>query len=737
MKTNKNLIAIVSVLLLFPVFIFTACVSEKKEKINFCEYVDPFVGTTYTGHTFPGATYPFGMMQPGPQTGNFEWKYCAGYRYEDEKIWGFSQNRLNGTGVPDMGDLLMMPFSGEPTVDFQSCFDKANEKAYPGYYSVKLTDHDVKVELTATPHVAMHKYLFGKDRQAVYIDFQSGSVGSQDAYNNRVVFSDVWIKDENTVVGHQIIRAWTRRQLFFVIKFDRPFVSVEDIEDGKNTKTPKKIFRFELGKNRALQAKVACSMVSVEGAEKNLETELNDWNFEEVRKNAENEWNKYLSRILVEGTVEQKKNFYTSVYHLLIQPNNIADADGSYRGATDSVAISPFGKYYSTFSLWDTYRAAHPMYTLLTPELTPDMVNTMLIHAETYGYLPIWALWGKETYCMIGNHGVPVVVEACLKNFPDIDRERAFRLIKKSLTEYHRKYSWKIYDKYGYFPFDLVPEESVSRTLECGYDDYCAAMLAEKLNKKEDNEFFIKRSCYYRNLFDPSTKLVRGKDSRGNWRTPFDTFHLSHAGTAGGDYTEGNAWQYTWHVLQDFEGLIELMGGKEAFAAKLDSVFVLNNKTEQSGFTGDVTGLIGEYAHGNEPSHHVIYLYSMIGKNDRTAELVREIFDKFYIPKPDGLCGNDDCGQMSAWYMFSAMGFYPVNPVSGDYIIGAPQLPEITIKLASGKQFTIIAENLSEKNKYVESITLNDTEVSDFIINYDQIMNGGTLVFEMTSKPSK
>ena len=723
------------ILLSLPVFIVTACVSGKKENINYCEYVDPFVGTTYTGHTFPGATYPFGMMQPGPQTGNFEWKYCAGYRYEDQKIWGFSQNRLNGTGIPDMGDLLMMPFSGEPAADFQSHYDKASELACPGYYTVKLTDHDVKVELTATPHVAMHKYRFGKDLQAVYIDFQSGSVGSEQAYDNRVVFSDIRIKDENTITGHQIVRAWTQRQLFFVMKFDRPFVAVEELEDGRNNKAPKKIFRFEPGKNRELHAKVAYSMVSVEGAEKNLEAELNGWDFDQVRKDAGKEWNKYLSKIQVEGSVEQKKNFYTSVYHLMIQPHNIADVDGSYRGATDSVAVSPFGKYYSTFSLWDTYRAAHPMYAILTPGLVPDMVNTMLIHAETYGYLPIWALWGKETYCMIGNHAVPVVVEACLKNFPGIDQERAYRLVKKSLTEFHRKYDWAMYDQYGYFPFDRVPEESVSRTLECGYDDYCAALLAKQLDREEDYAFFMKRSGYYKNLFDPSTKLIRGKDSKGNWRTPFDTYHLSHAGTAGGDYTEGNAWQYTWHIQQDIAGLIDLMGGKEAFTTKLDSVFVLENQTEQTGFTGDVTGLIGQYAHGNEPSHHVIYLYTMAGRNDRTAELVREIFDKFYLPKPDGLCGNDDCGQMSAWYMFSAMGFYPVNPVSGEYIIGAPQLPKVTIALPSGKQFTVIAKNLSEKNKYVKSVRLNNTEITGFILTYDQIMKGGALVFEMADTP--
>jgi predicted alpha-1,2-mannosidase len=361
----------------------------------------------------------------------------------------------------------------------------------------------------------------------------------------------------------------------------------------------------------------------------------------------------------------------------------------------------------------------------------------MLLHAETYGILPVWALWGKETYCMIGNHGIPAVAEACMKDIPGIDQERAYKAVKQSLTGYNRKYDWAIYDRYGYFPFDLVKEESVSRTLECGFDDYCAAQLARKLHKMEDYEFFMKRSAYYKNLFDPESKLVRGKDLQGQWRAPFDPFALSHAGTAGGDYTEGNAWQYTWHVLHDVAGLVDLMGGKEHFAAKLDSLFLLNNQSESDGFTGDVTGLIGQYAQGNEPSHHVIYLYSMIERNDRTAELIREVFDKFYHPKPDGLCGNDDCGQMSAWYIFSAMGFYPVNPVSGEYITGAPQLPEATIHLSAGKTFTIEARNLSTVNKYVQSVTLNGKPLENFIVKHSDILKGGKLVYEMTANPHK
>jgi predicted alpha-1,2-mannosidase len=708
---------------------FSSCCKETKSLL---QYVDPFVGTTYTGHTFPGAVYPMGIMQPGPNTGNFGWKYCAGYKYEDPTIWGFTQNHLNGTGIPDMGDILMMPFSGIPRDDFKSTFSKETEKASPGYYTVDLTDHSVTVELTTTPHVAIHRYRFKKENAGLYIDFQYGNADSEDLYNTRVLYANLKTEDRQTISGQMRVTHWVERDLFFVVRFDRPFLWADTLPGDPRNKAPKIVYHFE--NNTELNVKVSISMVSVEGAKKNMEAELAHWNFDKVKKDAENAWEKLLSRAVAEGTEEQKKNFYTSMYHLYIQPSNIADVDGRYRGANDSVALSPTGKYYSTFSLWDTFRAAHPLYTILSPELVPDMINSMLLHAETYGRLPVWTLWGKESDVMIGNHGVPPVVEACLKEIPGIKQEKAYQAVKKSLTEKHSKYDWEMYDKYGYFPFDLVVEESASRTLECGYDDYCAALLAKKLGKEEDYKFFMKRSGYYKNLFDPESQLMRAKNSGGQWRTPFDKYHLSHAGTAGGDYTEGNAWQYTWHVLQDVDGLMDLMGGKEAFSVKLDSLFTLDAKTEQEGFTGDVTGLIGQYAQGNEPSHHVIYLYTLAGKRDRTAELLREVFDRFYKPKPDGLCGNDDCGQMSAWYIFGAMGFYPLNPASGEYVLGAPQLPKVTLKLPNNKTFTVIANHLSEANKYVKSVRLNDVEISNSIITHAQIIEGGALIFEMTDK---
>ncbi|MDR1683070.1 MAG: GH92 family glycosyl hydrolase [Candidatus Symbiothrix sp.] len=709
-----------------------ACNSPKETDV--LQFVDPFIGTAYTGHTFPNATYPFGMVQPGPQTGNYDWAYCSGYVYEDSLIWGFSQTRLSGTGCPDLGDILITPFSGTPRDDFKSAFDKTTEKASPGYYGVSLTDNAVEVELTATPHVAVHRYRFSDENPAVYIDFQNGTVSNEESYHTRVLESAIQTEDNQTISGYLKVTHWVERQLYFVIKFNKPFDRETMLPADPRHKAPANIYYFDLPKDSELQAQIAFSTVSVANAKENLAAETSGKNFDAILSETQKEWASYLSRIRFEGAREQKISAYTSLYHLLIQPNNIADVNGQYRGANDSIFVAPSGKYYSTFSLWDTFRAAHPLYTIVYPEVVSDMVNSMILHADAQGFLPIWALSGKENYCMIANHAVPVVVEACLKEFPNIDSEKAYQTVKRSLTENHRNSDWTIYDKYGYYPFDLVSIESVSTTLESGYDDYCAAQLAKKLGKTDDYEFFMKRSAYYKNLFDPETKMMRGKDSKGQWRTPFNPFALSHGGSIGGDFTEGNSWQYTWHVMQDINGLADLMGGKDAFAAKLDSLFAVEAPAEDLGTVSDVTGLIGQYAQGNEPSHHAIYLFSQIGKPQRTAELVRQVFDSFYQPRPNGLCGNDDCGQMSAWYLFGAMGFYPLNPVLGEYVLGAPQLPEITIQVAENKTFKVIAKNISKDNKYVKSIRLNGQEWTQSSIDYKQIREGGVLEFEMTNE---
>ena len=704
-------------------------------------YANPFVGTAYTGHTTPAAAYPFGSMQPGPQTGNLDWEHCSGYVCEDTLMWGFTQNKLSGTGVGDLCDILMMPFSGTPErKDYKSTIDKESETAVPGFYGVSLPGNGVKAAMTCSPHVALYEFTFDKEGASLYVDYQNAIVatGGYERFQKRVLSSEYESVDPTTFKGDMRTTGWEdkgvnyiERDVHYAVVFDHPVKTETDVQDDPLMKAPRRLYTFDIAPGGKLLVKVSMSSVSSDNALENIEKEMPGWDFGDVRSKAEAAWEDVLRKVEIKGTKEQKENFYTSMYHLFFQPNNLADVNGEYRGADDQVRKAADGSYYSTLSLWDTFRAAHPLYTIVAPEMVAPLVNTMLDQCDAQGFLPIWPLWSQESYCMIGNHAVPVVVEACLKDFPGIDQERAYAAVRKTLTENHKNSYWDIYGQYGYYPFDLVKVESVSRTMECGYDDHCAALLAKKLGKDEDYEFFMNRSHNYRNLLDPESLLVRGRDSKGNWRTPFDKFQISHASTHGGDYTEGNAWQYTFHMQQDFDWMVEAEGGTEAFATKLDSLFVLTDTSEAEGFTGDVTGLIGQYAHGNEPSHHVIYFYTMLGKPWKTAELVRKVFDDFYKPVRDGLCGNDDCGQMSAWYIFSALGFYPVNTVSGDFVIGAPQIPEAVVNLPGGKKFTMKAKGLSEGNKYVKGVKIDGKPVTDWRISYDRIMSGCTLEFEM------
>ncbi|MDD4777180.1 MAG: GH92 family glycosyl hydrolase [Fermentimonas sp.] len=728
------------VVTLFTMILSTGCTNKSGEiksgEEDLTKYVNPFIGTAFTGHTFPGATYPLGLMQPGPETGNFSWEYCSGYFYDDERITGFSQNRLNGTGCVDLGDLLMQPFSGDKRDDLSSSFDKSTEIASPGYYAVELSENDVKVEITTAPHVAYHRYTFNADKTTnLLADFQSGLVWGKDRLFTHVLDNEVNFESDRVITGYTRRREWVERTYYFVIEFDKPVVSKELLEQkDPREKAPRYILNFDLGNDPVLNMKVAMSTTGIEGAKANLAAEGEGRDFEDVYQAAKNEWNRYLSKVTIEGTDDDKTNFYTALYHLYIQPNNIADVDGKYVGPSREIEQSPTGKYYSTLSQWDTFRAAFPMYTILSPEIINDLTNSMLEYSEQKGHLPIWALMGQETYTMIGNHSVPMVVDAYLKGFDGFDAERAYNEIKKSLTEgRHKNTGWEEYDKYGYYPHDLYPVESVSRTLESGIDDYSAALMAKKLGKTEDFEFFMKRSGYYKNHYDNETKSMRPKDSKGEWLDPFDPYQLAHADSnIGGHYTEGNALQYTWHVMQDIPGLIELLGGKEEAGKVLDYLFT--TEQESTGTLSDVTGLIGQYAHGNEPSHHVAYIYMYLDRPEDTQRLIRQICNDFYQNKPDGLIGNDDCGQMSAWYMFSAMGFYPVNPVSGELVFGAPQLPKTTINLGNDKTFTTEAVNLSEENIYIEKIELNGLPYSEKFITYDDIMKGGTLTFYMTSK---
>ena len=701
------------------------------------QYADPLVGTADNGHTFPAACVPFGFVQPGPDSGNCRWEYTAGFNIADSTLIGFSQNHLNGTGCSDLGDILLLPFTGD-TLLRDNPYVKESLHATPGYCSVDFCN-GISVESTATRRVAIYNIRYPDPAsRKLYVDFQNGMVNGPGNLLTHVLDADITYPDNQTISGRLVTRNWTTREWYFTMRFSEPFQDRVKLEPVGQEKADKVILAFA-GSTRPLSVKVAMSTVGIEGADAALEAELPGWNFQDVRKAAAKQWRELLSRVEVEGSVEQKKNVYTSLYHLYIQPNDIADVDGRYRDAKKEVRQSQNGKFYSTFSLWDTYRAANPLYTLLTPERVDDFVQSMLEQYDVQGFLPIWSLWGQETFCMIGNHAVPTVVEAYMKGFRGFDAEHAYQAVKGSLTTNHMRSSqFDILDKFGYYPYDIVERESVSRTVEMCYDDYCAAIFAEALGHTEDAEFFRKRSENWLNLFDPETKLVRGKDSKGKWRTPFDRFQLSHAATHGGDYTEGNAWQYTWHVQQNPEKLIELMGGEDKFETKLDSLFFLDTvSANNAGFVGDVTGLIGQYAHGNEPSHHVAYLYQFARRPWKTESIIREVFDRFYRPLPDGLCGNDDCGQMSAWYLFSAMGFYPMDPVSCQYIIGAPQIPGMTLRLAGGKVFTVKARNLSEENKYVASVRLNGRPLDGFRISHEDIVSGGTLEFEMTNNPKK
>ena len=686
-------------------------------RVDYTSLVNVFAGTDGAGHCHPCAALPFGAVQCGPQTGNYSWDYCGGYQWRDTVMMGFSQNRIDGTGSSELGDLLMMPFTGEALHEsYTSRFDKGTEVATPGYYKCDLTDFGIEAEMTCTPHVALHRYT-PADGESVklLLDLQSAQIGSLQRMYNRVVDCAVDYSNPMRVTGYTHSKAWNDRTIYYEITFSRPYTVAAELPLRD---TAEKYHRTVLDfgdSSEPLMVKAAISVSSVAGAHGNIEAELPGWDFDAVRLSAKKAWNSHLGRIEVEGSDEQKRIFYTSMYHLMLHPNNIAD-----------VSEDPF---YSTLSLWDTFRAAHPLFTIIAPEIVGDVVNSFMRYYRAQGFLPIWTLCGTDNYGMIGNHSVPVIVDAYLKGFGGFDPDTLYAAIKRSLTEDHIKYDWGAYDACGYFPDDVTLVESVSRTLECGFDDWCAARMARELGHEEDAAFFEKRAGYWHNVFDPETHLMRARNSAGEWETPFDPFHVAHWKT-GGAYTEGNAWQYTWHVLQDVPGLMEAMGGREAFVAKLDSLFTLHGDFG-SGESVDVSGLIGQYAHGNEPSHHIIYMYSLAGESDKAASLIREVWTSQYKDGPDGLTGNDDCGQMSAWYIFSAMGFYPVNPCSQEYVIGAPQLEKIKIHLPGGKTFTVKADDISDVNYRVASVTLNGKPLEGMTISHEDIMKGGTLCFTM------
>jgi predicted alpha-1,2-mannosidase len=704
---------------LISILFFSLYRCKERTKSNlkdYTQYVNPFIGTEGTGHTFPGPCIPFGMVQPGPDNVDKGWDYTSGYQYKDSIILGFSQTRANGTGISEFGDVLLRPLTDVVKNETGETYFKETEKASPGYYTVTLSNK-VKVELTCTERVAFHQYTYPTSNTNLLVDLQHGLRFLTDSL---VLESDVKIEDNKTISGYCHTKNWVERKYFFTIQFNQPFVSSVQLERKAKEAAPRYLLSFDL-KDKLLQTKIALSAVSVAGAKNNLQKELPGWDFNATVTNAKNVWNSYLSRIEIEAEQKQKEIFYSCMYRLFIQPGNIADVDGKYRGADDSIRSAKNGEYYSTLSLWDTYRAAHPLYTLIAPERVNGFINSMIEHSKAAGFLPIWTAWGKDNYCMIGNHAIPVIADAYLKGFTGFNADEALQQMIKSTTENHINSNWTLLNQYGYYPFDSLDNEAVSRTLEHGVDDYCIALMADKMGKQEIAATYYKRAGYYKNLYDSSTKQMRGKESKGNWRSPFNPLMATSPMNNPGDYTEANAWQYFWTPAQyDVEGVIQLLGGKKNFTAQLDSFFTIKalNPNKHLG----QEAMIGQYAHGNEPSHHIAYLYAYSDKPGKGKELITQICNEFYNNTTTGMIGNDDCGQMSAWYIFSTLGFYPVNPVSGEYIIGQPQIKSATVHLKDGKLLQI-------KNNNNKSVLQNDKPIDGFRLSHKQISEGGFLNF--------
>lgn len=707
------------------------------------KYVNPFIGTGaidggLSGNNYPGATSPFGMIQLSPDTSEApNWGDASGYDYNRSTIFGFSHTRLSGTGASDLIDVTLMPTSSGRT---SSTFTHDEEKASPGYYQVMLKDENINVELTTTQRNGIHRYQYpaGKDAEVILDMDHSADKGS---WGRRIINAQIRILNDHAVEGYRIITGWAKlRKIYFYMEFSSPILT-STLRDGgrvhENTAVVNGTnlhgcFRFGKLNGKPLTCKVALSSVSMENARQNMEQEAPHWDFDRYVAAADADWEKQLGKIEIKGTEVQKEIFYTALYHTMIQPNTMSDVNGEYMAADYTARkVGDNETHYTTFSLWDTFRASHPLYTLLEPERVTDFVKSMIRQYEYYGYLPIWQLWGQDNYCMIGNHSIPVITDAILKGIPGIDVEKAYEAVYNSSVTSHPNSPFEVWEKYGFMP-ENIQTQSVSITLEQAFDDWCVAQLAEKLNKDADYERFHKRSEYYRNLFHPKTKFFQSKNDKGEWIEPFDPYQ--YGGNGGHPFTEGNAWQYFWYVPHNIQALMELTGGTKAFEQKLDTFFTSNYKSEQ--MNHNASGFVGQYAHGNEPSHHVAYLYNFAGQPWKTQKYVSHILNTLYNNTSSGYAGNDDCGQMSAWYVFSAMGFYPVNPADGRYIIGSPLLDECTLKLAGNKEFHIRTIRKSPEDIYIQSVTLNGKKHEDFFITHQDIMNGGTMVFKMGKKPS-
>jgi predicted alpha-1,2-mannosidase len=695
------------------------------------EFVRPFIGTDGTGHTFPGPSMPFGMVQPGPDNQDFGWNHTSGYQYKDTFLMGFSQTRFSGTGINEMGDILLLPINPQQA-QLKNAYFKESETASVGYYGLTKRD-GVEVALTCTERVAFHQYTFPQKDAQVLVDFQHGLrfVFEENDPKGLVLESDVRFENDSTISGYCSTSNWVNRRYYFTVSFSKPFAHSTLLAGAQNAKAPKYLLDFTLNKEKVLQVKIALSTVDVEGAKRNMEAEINHWDFQKVRDANRNSWENYLSRIDIKAPQKQKEIFYTSLYHLLLQPSNIADVDGRYRGATDQISVAPRKAYYSTLSNWDIYRGAFPLLQIIAPEKIDGIVQTMLLHHEAKGFLPIWTAWGQDNYCMIGNHAIPMILSAANNGFTGFDANKALEAMVETSTKSHINSDWELYNKYGYYPYDLLDNEAVSRTLESAYDDWCVSAMARQLGKQELEKAFLKRALFYQNIYDSSSTFFRGKDTQGNWRTPFDPLMATSPLNNPGDYTEANAWQYFWTPAQyDIPGLFQLLGGQANFTKKLNAFFTTEALSPNK-FLGQ-EAMIGQYAHGNEPSHHIIYLYAFTDQFKTGQKYIHQVINDFHQNTPNGMIGNDDCGQMSAWYLLSTLGFYPVNPAAGTFVIGSPQVKKATLHLAQNKRFVIKAQNISEANIYQENPTLNNAPLHQPFIRYADIMSGGVLKFQMS-----
>jgi predicted alpha-1,2-mannosidase len=645
------------------------------------------------------------MVQPGPDNSIEGWNHTSGYQYKDTLLLGFSQMRFSGTGIGEMGNILLLPFN-QNKIKYKYSYHKESEKASVGYYTLTKKDA-IKVELTCSERVAFHKYTYPDKQAQLLLDFQHGIQFLNDSL---VLENDVKIENNTTISGYCKTKGWVTKKYFFTIHFETSFREIQEFPKGKNQNAPIFKIGFDLADNKILQTKIALSTVSIEGAQLNLKSEIPHWNFEKVKLNAEKVWNDYLNRIEIEAPQNQKEIFYTSLYHLLLQPSNIADVDGNYRGANDAINNAPNKEYYSTLSIWDIYRGAFPLLQIIAPEKIDGIINTLLLHHKSVGFLPIWTAWGQDNYCMIGNHAIPMILSAYTNGFKGFNKNEALKAMIETSTKSHINSDWEMYNQYGYYPFDKLDNEAVSRTLESGYDDWCVAEMARKLGINEIANTFTKRANYYRNIYDKETQL----------NNP-------------GDYTEANAWQYFWTPAQyDIDGIKELLGSKENFTKKLNFFFTIEAENPNK-FLGQ-EAMMGQYAHGNEPSHHIIYLYAYGNEPKTGQKYIHQVINEFHDNTPDGMIGNDDCGQMSAWYILSCLGFYPVNPANGEFVLGSPQVKKTTIHLSDNKTFTIQAENFSDQAIFNDTRFLKGKQIHEPFITYQDIIKGGHLIFKMTNQ---